>query len=110
MNARIRSAMNERTGMTRSISGRMVEQTLNRRRLLRLIAGGIVSLSVGVTAPVPGRAEETTDDDMTFDTCYWQSYQTVCSGGRKKQYRCEICCAGGVCETVQCLWVDVGSC
>ena len=44
------------------------------------------------------------------DNCYWQSYQTVCINHQLRQYRCEICCAGGVCEQVRCAWFTIGSC
>ncbi|HUG15873.1 MAG TPA: hypothetical protein VMM78_12755 [Thermomicrobiales bacterium] len=75
---------------------------VTRRRLLRtaLAAGAGLALS-GIGRPRPVAAE---------DQCYWQTHTTTCSGGRLLAYRCEICCAGGNCETVQCGWFDIGPC
>jgi hypothetical protein len=49
-------------------------------------------------------------DAQVVDVCHWEMHQTTCSGGRKLQRRCEICCAGGSCETVRCVWIDIGPC
>ena len=73
-----------------------------RRRLLRTALAACFGLALhGVRRPEPVAA---------FDQCYWQTMYTSCIGGRLMAYRCEICCAGGSCETIQCLWVDTGPC
>lgn len=72
---------------------------MDRRRLIR-VSAGIVAAWLGL------RAEEA----LGLDTCFWETRQVTCNNGRRREYRCEVCCAGGVCETVQCLWVDAGPC
>lgn len=75
---------------------------LTRRRLLRTAVAAFVGFAAhGLTRSRPAAA---------LDNCYWQTMSTVCVSGRRWAYRCEICCAGGSCETVQCLWVDIGPC
>ena len=84
---------------------------ISRRTLLRhgvgALGAGIAGL-VGMSRRVPHALAA---DVTTMDTCSWQNVGApFCSGGRKYQKRCEVCCAGGVCETVRCVFVDVGSC
>jgi len=71
-----------------------------RRFLIRVISG---TCAAGLSPLFRQRAS-------ALDNCYWETRQTACFDGRKRQYRCEVCCAGGVCQTVQCVWVDVGPC
>jgi hypothetical protein len=30
-----------------------------------------------------------------IDHCYWETRQSVCADGRRREYRCQVCCAGG---------------
>lgn len=66
--------------------------------------GAAITRSATVFGGSPG------SDDTVEDVCYRETQRTKCSDGRRLEYRCEICCAGGVCETVQCLWFDIGPC
>ena len=74
---------------------------MSRRRFLTRAVGGVSAAVLALRSRK--RA-------VAFDNCFWETRQTVCSGGRLLKYRCEVCCAGGVCETVQCVWVDFGPC
>lgn len=83
---------------------------MSRRRLWQLglrftiAALGIPSIMKFSEVPAVGIGSPS----LRRDYCYWESRQATVINGRRWEYRCEICCAGGVCETVQCSWVDVG--
>ncbi len=79
---------------------------MTRRTLLGLGVSTLAALG-GIRA-TQQRAEA--GDVGTLDVCYWETRAVECSDGRKLEYRCEVCCAGGVCETVQCGWFDAGPC
>lgn len=83
-------------------------QAMTRRMLLAAAIGTLVGMvSRGSHAPMVRVASATTQRDV----CYWENVgASYCSGGRRYQRRCEVCCAGGVCETVQCIIVDLGPC
>jgi hypothetical protein len=85
-------------------------RTMNRRRFLTVAVAALT----GVTGQQISRADLTRafgSNDIARDVCYWEDLGgTYCSGGRIYQRRCEVCCAGGVCETVQCILVEVGRC
>lgn len=59
-------------------------------------------------ATAPSQAEEIGGTVGTLDACYWETRRTTIINGRRWEYRYEVCCAGGTCETVRCTWVDVG--
>ena len=81
---------------------------ISRRRLLAIIAGGIAGLG---SRYFQGTSVYQAPTAMARDVCYWEDRGgPYCSGGRLYQKRCEVCCAGGVCETVQCIIVDLGRC
>jgi hypothetical protein len=83
-------------------------RTLSRRRCLAVIAGGIAGFG---SRYIHGTSIHRPPTAMARDVCYWEDRGgPYCSGGRKYQKRCEVCCAGGVCETVQCILVDLGRC
>jgi len=88
------------------------ETRLSRRRFgwlgIRLVA---TAIGVGAAAGSgSSRASSETPDSSAVlrDHCYWESRQQTIIDGHRWEYRCEICCAGGVCETVQCTWFDLG--
>lgn len=78
---------------------------MTRRRMLNAglaaVSGLLLSDRRGGSKTVAAASE---------DFCYWETRQTQCVDGRLMAYRCEICCAGGSCETVQCAWFDSGPC
>ena len=80
---------------------------LSRRRFLRLGLGLAVAVGLGRSA-APAREEKTDGTVGILDVCYWETRRTTILNGRRWEYRCEVCCAGGACETVRCTWVDVG--
>lgn len=89
-----------------------LESRMTRRTVL---AGFVASAATAVAtvasiSTVRGGTSGDDDADALLDVCYWETVQTKCSNGRRLEYRCEVCCAGGVCETVQCVWYDVGPC
>ena len=77
---------------------------MNRRRFVGIGLGALAALLGGSR-----RLAQATDDERR-DVCYWETRSSQCSNGRRLEYRCEVCCAGGICETVRCGWFDVGPC
>lgn len=83
---------------------------LTRRDVFRVLFGALVTTA---SLPYGGRRPSTVVEaaDLARDNCYWTTVgPEFCVGGRRYRTRCEICCAGGTCETVQCLNVDLGPC
>lgn len=84
-----------------------VPNTITRRQLLAIVAG----LVAGLSSLHSGRFNTHGVTAARRDVCYWENIGApYCSGGRIYQRRCEVCCAGGVCETVRCITVDLGGC
>jgi hypothetical protein len=79
---------------------------ISRRGMLGMSLAFVAGVITGRVRPYRVHA-----DDQPEDNCYWQTVSgPFCSGGRKLAYRCEYCCAGGVCEQVQSAWTDLGPC
>jgi hypothetical protein len=77
---------------------------VTRRRLLTAATGMLAGLFANQLWIRSARAQ-------TDDVCYWKTVQgPICSGGRLREYRCYICCAGGECITEGCWWFDLGPC
>lgn len=49
------------------------------------------------------------DVKVARDNCYMEVQKTTWIDDQLWEYRCEICCAGGVCETVGCQWEPAGA-
>jgi hypothetical protein len=81
-----------------------------RRLSRRALIATASALAAGAASRPRAGAKQDDPSAQVIDVCYWEPQQTICSGGRKLQRRCEICCAGGSCETVRCLWFDIGPC
>jgi hypothetical protein len=81
-------------------------QQISRRALLGTLVGALGGLLIR-----PADARRDTGRVAPYDVSYWTSVGgPICNGGRLYQKRCEISCAGGTCETVQCIWVIYGTC
>lgn len=95
---------------TMDANGNRNRQAMSRRRFLAVA----VTALAGVTGLHVGRANirgASASEELARDVCYWEDLGgSYCSGGRIYQRRCEVCCAGGVCETVQCILVEIGRC
>lgn len=82
---------------------------LNRRQFARLGIGLTALFAAHVAMASDIRSSDGLGNSMNLrDNCYWVTRQTTIRDGRRWEYRCEICCAGGVCETVACAWIDAG--
>lgn len=87
-----------------SRAGRITRRTL--------LGSGIASLAILISGRIKEPKATAKSGTMSIlDNCFWKLVQgPICSGGRRLEYRCLICCSGGVCETVQCSWFDTGPC
>ena len=81
--------------------------TLNRRQFAKLCIGLTALLATPKTMAKNVSSSDGPELNLR-DHCYWVTKQTAISDGRRWEYRCEICCAGGVCEVVGCTWINVG--
>jgi hypothetical protein len=81
-------------------------------RIGRVDRRRFVSAGIGALAALlwEARRVRAADDALLRDVCYWEIRSSKCINDRRLEYRCEVCCAGGVCELVQCGWFDVGPC
>jgi hypothetical protein len=106
--------MTAHEGTTNGVSQMEIHSIDDQRRVTRrrfmVMAASLIAGIVGMS---------TRSDDVrgkvvaasARDVCYWEDVGVpICIGGRTYQQRCEVCCAGGVCETVQCILVEVGNC
>lgn len=97
--------------MSRSSLFLPLERRITRRDMLLGLAASGIAAGAAFTSYSTARGRSSSgDDDELLDVCYWETVDTMCSNGRRLQYRCEVCCAGGICETVRCLWVDTEPC